>query len=291
MKNKLLSGVFLILLSACDVIVDVDVPIESPKITLNSVFIQDSTWKLQLMLNRHILDETDYKTVDDAEVIILDSGFPIDTLASQGNGLYAGDARAVAGRTYEAKVNSPAYGSVSGKSYVPMPVEIHNVSIVKSEGPRPETIKIDITYEMTDRPDEVNYYQLVLFSERKYQDRVTGEEKTTTFTVPIESKDLIIASAISRPNEGLFFKDDLFDGESISINLESLYFRNENDTTTLMLSLRTLSEAYYRYQVSSHIQERTANDPFAQPASVYNNIENGFGIFGGVSQSVFMYEE
>jgi hypothetical protein len=290
MNHKYLS-VFLILLSACDIIVDVDVPIESAKITLNSVFIQDSTWKLQLMLNRHILDETDFKAVDDAQVIILDSGFPIDTLANHGNGLYAGDARAVAGRTYEAKVNSPAYGSVSGKSYVPMPVEIRNVSIVKSEGPRPETIKIDITYEMTDRPDEVNYYQLVLFSERKYQDRVTGEEKTTTFTVPLESKDLKIANAISRPNEGLFFKDDLFDGESISINLESVYFRNENDTTKLMLYLRTLSAEYYHYQVTSHLQERTSNDPFAQPVSVYNNIENGFGIFGGMSSSVFIYEE
>jgi hypothetical protein len=289
-NNKYFSVLILMLVSSCDVIVDVDVPIEKPKITLNSVFVQDSTWKVQLMLNRHILDETDFKTVDDAQVIIFDEGRAIDTLSPQHNGVYMGDAHAVPGRSYEVRAVSPLYGSVYGKSYMPLPVSIDKVNIEQLETPTSQGSEIEITYEMTDRAGEANFYQLVLFSERKYRDYYTGEEMTSTFTVPLESNDLIIANAIARPNEGLFFKDELFEGKTISLKLESPYLQ-QNDTLKLMFYLRTLSEEYYHYQVTSHIQERTSGDPFAQPVSVYNNIENGFGIFGGASQSVFIYEE
>lgn len=291
MNKKYLPLLILLFVSSCDVIVDVDVPMEKPKITLNSIFVQDSTWKVQLMLNRHILDEADFKAVDDAQVIIFEEGFAIDTLFSQHNGVYTGVARAVPGRTYEVEASSPSYGSVYSRSYMPLPVPIDHVQVNLSEGPIADRREIDITFEMTDRPGETNYYQLLVFSERKYQDQTTGEERISTFTVPLESKDLIISNAVARPGEGLFFKDEMFAGKPATLKFGSPYFFHENDTLELTFYLRTLSKDYYQYQVTAQIQERTSNDPFAEPVSVYNNIEQGFGIFGGASQSVFVYEE
>lgn len=291
MNKKYLSLLIALFVSSCEVIVDVDVPLENPKITLNSIFVQDSTWKVQLMLNRHILDEGDFKVVDDAQVIIFEEGFAIDTLSSQNNGVYRGVAHAVPGRTYEVEALSPSYGSVYSRCYMPLPVPIDNVQVNLSQGPTADRREIDITFEMTDRPGETNYYQLVVFSERKYQDQLTGEERISTFTVPLEGKDLIMSNAVGRPNEGLFFKDEMFAGKPVSLKFGSPYFFHENDTLELTFYLRTLSKDYYQYHVTSQIQERTSNDPFAEPVSVYNNIEQGFGIFGGASQSVFFYEE
>jgi len=54
--------------------------------------------------------------------------------------------------------------------------------------------------------------------------------------------------------------------------------------------LRTLSGDYARYRATTNQQQNIADDPFAQPVQVYNNIVNGVGIFGGVSASEYVIE-
>jgi len=51
----------------------------------------------------------------------------------------------------------------------------------------------------------------------------------------------------------------------------------------MVATLSSVSEDYYKYNVTLAKYEQTQGDPFAQPVQVYSNIENGFGIFGGYS--------
>ncbi len=47
--------------------------------------------------------------------------------------------------------------------------------------------------------------------------------------------------------------------------------------------LRTLSSDQYHYLRTLQLQEFNEGDSFSEVVPVYNNIENGFGIFAGYS--------
>jgi hypothetical protein len=51
--------------------------------------------------------------------------------------------------------------------------------------------------------------------------------------------------------------------------------------------LLSVSESYFRYLKATEFQENNEDNPFATPVQVYNNIENGLGIFAGYSISKY----
>ena len=53
---------------------------------------------------------------------------------------------------------------------------------------------------------------------------------------------------------------------------------------TAFALLRTVTEEYYTYNYTRDLQASVENNPFAQPVQVFDNIENGLGIFAGYSQ-------
>ena len=53
----------------------------------------------------------------------------------------------------------------------------------------------------------------------------------------------------------------------------------------LFALLRTTTEEYYNYNYTRDLQASVENNPFAQPVQVYDNVENGLGIFAGYSQT------
>ncbi|WP_421873166.1 DUF4249 family protein [Marinoscillum sp.] len=50
--------------------------------------------------------------------------------------------------------------------------------------------------------------------------------------------------------------------------------------------MRHCSEAYYAYFKSLENQVNSRENPFSEPILVYNNIENGLGIFASHSSNV-----
>lgn len=282
------------LFAGCELVVDVDVPVEPPVLTLNAFMIQDSVWSAQLSLSRHILDDTDYQPVTDGVVVMYQGDHAVDTLAGDGNGLYMGDSAPVPGETYEIRAVSATYGSVRSTSYVPQPVEIGSVEIDLPDGPGPGGSFVDkffIKLRMKDRAGEKNFYQITAFVEQKWLDPRTGQSQITQRMLLMSSKDPSIDNENVGSSEGIFFRDLLFDGREITLSLESEYWQIQGGPARLHFFLRTISEDFYRYKTTALLQNETSGNPFAQPAGVYNNIENGFGIFGGFSQSVFVYEK
>ena len=49
--------------------------------------------------------------------------------------------------------------------------------------------------------------------------------------------------------------------------------------TELILNLKHTSEAYYNYYRSLESQANAQENPFTEPAQVFSNIQNGYGIF------------
>lgn len=289
MKKYSIIGMVLIF-AGCELVVDVNVPVEKPTLTLNAFMIQDSVWSARLSLSRHILDETPYQTVTDGVVVVYHNGAPADTLTGDGTGLYVGDGIPVPGETYEIRAES-AYGSVWSTSYLPLPAAISNVEVDIPANAGGNEPKINFRLHMKDRPEEKNFYQVLLIIARTQRNHQTGQEVTHKFPAYISSKDPAIESENGDSFGGVYFKDVLFDGKEITLPLESDYWGIGSGPVKLIFFLRTVSEDYYRYKTTAMLQNETSGNPFAQPVGVYNNIQNGFGIFGGFSQSVFEYEK
>ncbi|HJW28791.1 MAG TPA: DUF4249 family protein, partial [Saprospiraceae bacterium] len=56
------------------------------------------------------------------------------------------------------------------------------------------------------------------------------------------------------------------------------------------VELRTITEAYYKYQSSLARQVIVRQDPFAEPVFIYNNIDGGYGNFSGFSSSISSFD-
>lgn len=282
------------LCSGCELIVDVNVPVEKPALTLNAFMVQDSLWTAHLSLSRHILNDDPYPPVDNGFVVIHHQGAPVDTLESTGDGWYIGGSVPLAGEAYEISATTATHGTVRSSSYIPLPVEISGVEVEipqTSGGSGSSEENISMRLRMRDRPGEKNYYQVLLMIERKSRDWNTGQERLMRHLVHVSSQDPSIDYENVDSYEGIYFKDVLFEGKEVNLSLRANYWEVGSAKGKLIFLLRTISEDYYRYKTTALLQNETSGDPFAQPVGVYNNIENGFGIFGGFSQSVFEYEK
>ena len=130
----------------------------------------------------------------------------------------------------------------------------------------------------------------------------------------IQSDNPIVDNVFDRYRSELLFKDVSFNGQQYELktylrfeegSILTAFFNNafvleENaydskgniirqpgDTAgifTLYAVLRTTTEEYYQYNFTSDLQASVESNPFAQPVQVYDNIENGLGIFAGYSQ-------
>lgn len=68
-----------------------------------------------------------------------------------------------------------------------------------------------------------------------------------------------------------------------SIKFTCPYFRNDNDPDLeFTLSVSNISESFYRYMRSVENGEGESGNPFAEPTSMYTNIEGGYGVFAAL---------
>ncbi len=277
---------FLIALFGCELIVDVDVPFDHPQLTVNSFFNPDSLWYAHLSLNRHILDDSSLGKVENGLVIILNEGREIDTLIHRGNGLFSSDTgKPQVGTNYEIRATAPDHEMVMGRSIIPTPAPIVRAEITRTD-PDPDdgnNAKLKITFQ--DNGAEINYYQILVEDEHEYYDFVMGKIHTNRYRIHMESEDPAIQDEQFNWSEGILLKDVLFNGKEIEFSF-NMYL---NDFSSANVFLRTVSEDYYNYKATFLLQDETSGDPFAQPVNVHNNIENGFGIFAGFSESRFVY--
>jgi hypothetical protein len=278
--KKIIVAIFCFVFLGCQLTVDIDVPFEKAQLTLNSLFSPDSVWKVQLNLNRHVLDSKPFAAVDDATVSILENEIPIETLVSKGNGVYRSISKPIGGKNYTIKVATDHYGSVQSTASLPSPIQ--NLQAIFHEPQQAdhglESI-IDIKFD--DRPGERNYYKITAFGDAYYVSRNKLIAKTT---VPLGLKVVGISDdgSESRSDE-IIFSDLLFDGQTHQMSLQTGQWFSRYSNLTV--SVWSISEEYYNYKQTLQLQSDTRDNPFAQPVNVFNNIEGGFGFFGGYVRS------
>jgi hypothetical protein len=282
------------ILAACELVVDVDVPMESQQMTLNSFFTPDSVWSAKITLNRHILDDGSFKPVDDAFVVVHNEGQPVDTLISRGNGFYASDnGKPVIGASYEITATSPKWGTVSATSQVPVQTPIATMEFEVIDDAVNQGTKLQCILTFDDKSGERNFYMVSMVVETMYHDRNTGREFKYRQHIGLRSKDPSMNDETRWSQEGILFNDILIEGRKTTLTLDAEGWYGTNDPNRKVkyfFYLRTLSEHFYNYKTTMILQNNAEGDPFAQPVLVYNNVRDGFGIFAGYSVAQVIYE-
>jgi hypothetical protein len=279
---------FTFILTACELTVDVDVPVKQEQLTVNSFFNPDSVWSASVKLNRNILDHAPIKSVEDATLIIYDESGPIDTLIHEGKGNYRSDAgKPQMGTKYEIRVEAENYQSVIGQSTIPLPVEITDFRLAFPTDKKDDILDIRINLKFKDDPNRKNYYHILLYTEGKYYYPSQGSAKKE---IKIQSIENNLSSNYDENvlvNGGILLNDVLFNGKEATFSFKSYSSRYELEKNyeSYKLSVRSVSEDYYRYLTTAGLQKSISGNPFAQPINIYNNIQKGFGVFAGFSQS------
>jgi len=295
---KYILIVFAIVVCSCTTILDVTIPEHPPKLTLNSIFTPDSTWKVVLTTDRHVLDYSDFfDLVNDASVVIYQDGNPIDTLilkerdprfSTNAYNYYSRLGKPSNTRLYEIRASSPRFGSVRAVSAVPDSTQMTSVVPNLSDNGSAES---SVTITFNDRGHEKNYYFVYVTQRYKYYNTYKKDTVDAGVALIISSHDPAFQNNHSS-DSGLLFDDGLFDGKEISLTI-TLHYYYKVPGEELRVHLRSVSADLYNYLTTSDLQNKNngdvkdlgTTDPLAQPTIVFSNIEGGLGIFGGYSET------
>jgi uncharacterized protein DUF4249 len=278
-----------LLFSACELTVPVELPEQDPKIVLNSVMGADSLFAAHVSKSLTIAQNSNNQNIvalENAEVLLFENGQKVDSLIfDAGRGIYfAKNTTAGSGKQYRMEVKAAGLPDVWAEMTLPEEVKADSVRLFKHV--RSSTnggYESDLKFYFKDNPDIDNYYVLILTAIDSF-----GYQDDLCF----KTNDRVLVNA----SNGDFFEDAageifycgevFFDDLLLDKNQQELTFTFDDaylnpNTVAIEISLVNLTEAFYKYTISSELQYWNFDNPFAQPVIVYNNIQNGFGIFGG----------
>lgn len=289
-----ISSIFLF--QSCDEgsfsqIVEIDIPVHEPKPALKLELIAGQEQLLTLVSNSKGIVDPDsiYKVPDDAEVNVYKNGSIISNLQYDPIGLlYTSTLDSPiadsAGDEYTLEAKLPGYETVTATQTMPAKPIITNATYeidgtIDSEGFRADEIIIDITDAA---PNEINYYGAKLFY-IYYQINASGDTIASYRNdIYLDTNDPLIAYG---NKYSLIFTDDAFSGGTFQIRG---YTYNSPDVDVgIEVELHQLSKDAFFFERSLEQYYNSIDNPFAEPVTVHNNIEGGYGIFSLSNKTIF----
>jgi hypothetical protein len=186
------------------------------------------------------------------------------------------------GNSYEIVTTAPGLKAVQASSSLPNSANVTSFDITFTEGTSNEqAYNFVIDLALLDNPDTHDYYEIILYREFFYVDWNTQDTVFEMWPFPVFTDDPAFTEAA---DNHIIFDDKLFNGTEVKLKLKG--FDHGRFARGFYAHVNTLSEDLFKYKVTTNLQNVSSGDPFAQPVHVYNNISNGFGIFGGYSEKI-----
>lgn len=282
MRTKLIAIGLLLFSISCEKEIPLDDEEKAPRIVVNGIFSANDTIRIHLSESRNVLFDGELPNLLAAEAKLLDENDNVlGSFVHEGNGIYVlNSVLPTAGNVYKITVSSLSFTPVSSSTSAPAPLTTAQIDTTRTGD--------EMNYELTfqDNASEANYYAISIRKISFYIDDFTGD---TIYYEDIYfcSSEIIVQNGSAdangeRCNSIMLFSDASFNGQSVSFSASN-YIGEYEDTTYVVATISSVSEDFYKYNITLANYEATQGSPFAQPVQVYSNIENGFGIFGGYS--------
>ncbi len=317
MKKILLFLILSSTLFSCMEVMDIDIPSDEKKITLNGLISSDSVVKINLSKAINSLDGDAFiKFIDGAKVELYENDLLIETMKKDTFGYYVSTKKPELGKTYTVKVE---YGSkkLQATTNLPKPISIADLDVEFSVDSSTQTWtdpdtgdSFDTTFysysdysnvyvTFNDNADEHNYYLLSFsFVQANYVWDDYGNMYITGYTeVPISyqlsssSNDDISFFTINNLMGGYFINDAFFNGQEKKLKAEIStyellgygYEQNDLSKSPLYVHLYSVNKDFYDFVTSYNKYQQSQGNPFSEPVNIFTNVENGVGLFAGFS--------
>jgi len=192
---------------------------------------------------------------------------------------------------YTIQVEAPGFEPARAENYIPAGIRINELMVTDLRmHPEPGSQAVNYNYrihiQFSDPPGEVNYYHLNFFQEVLPADDLGDSGMLSASRRIKASFSDNQGTFIPSRNGGVLFSDDEFDGDEFSRTFPlSFQLQSSEKLGQLLVELRAVSEAYYLFQTTV-TRQQGPGVPVQGEVSVFNNIENGQGIFAGYSSSL-----
>jgi len=292
-KYIIIAGLVMLVLNSCEKVIDINIPDSERKIVINSIIHPGSEVVVNASRSLSVMEDNNFVFLDDATISLYEDDQSVGNLNFFADGLYyLPDFHPSVNKTYRIEASSPNLQSVSATTTIPglaVMGELDTLTIADEWGG--ESLRVG--YTIADPGQEKNRYALAITATHKVFDWVKMVKLDSLTTYPVYFEFLTsgtdgLQNRIIDDNSTVYFggkvfiTDALFNGLEFDVELTMGKFSFAGaDTVLLDIAVEHVDEAYYLYALSSQHYRRSNGNPFAEPVSVYTNIDEGFGIFSG----------
>jgi hypothetical protein len=304
-KIIILELITILILSACEKVIEVDVPRKDSKLVVSSWLNKDKVIEVKVTKSFHILESPnngsqgpDVFIVKNATPVIYENNISIDTLvydAQSRSYKSLKNSKIRDGYTYSIKVSAAGFAEVTAQTIVPVQSVIAGLTHVKHARTNSEGEEMDDVIIKLDDPAGKNYYLVRIFP-ASYGP--TNPEYPIN-CVSTTDKDLEVVGEDGDPIENdcldgnyLLMKDVNFEGRQKQLRISASSFQFETrvnpgqQVARPYVKVFQITEDYFRYLKSYSAYQNSDDNPFAEPVNVYTNIVNGYGIFSAHTVAV-----
>lgn len=289
MKNNILIVLiaFLFLQSCQDFFtttIKVDPPEHTEQLAIHGFFTaQDSLLKVSVATTVGLLGDTrdDINQVNDATVEVFSGATKVATLLNNTNqsstdfyNFYfdLGAPLSQFGSEFELRVSHPDFPTASVTQQLPTEVIPEEITYIENAGVDEEGYPASgFDIKINDPAGEDNYYEITLLVVDTTFGNIYGYPQYLSSIDPATSRGVNY--------DELIISDDNFDGSDYTLRVT---FDNYVTNQLLIVQWNSITRDQYLYSKSIKAY-RDASDfggPFAEPVSIYSNIDNGLGVFG-----------
>jgi len=256
--------------TGCSKNLDLALPAHEPLLVLNGVFHPDSVFMVDLSSNNPMSSNQDFPSVTNASAKLFRNGQFLTDLHHSKDGIYKAQIKPQALEQYQIKVTAPDFPPISATSNVPSLPVVEQV-IASVSNPRDPVFsgkEVNVSLKLEDGPAEENFYFLQAYT---YATDHLGKTYTKFITVSFISPDEYNFQRDAR----YFFSDKVLKAEStkLILHLET----DPSDTTILQIA--RITPEYYKY--GKTFNEHHYADHNINKTAVFNNVQNGLGLFAG----------
>jgi hypothetical protein len=283
MKTNLLIILALVLfgLSACEKVIPLDVEYQNPRLVVNTMFIADSTARVNLTASRIIIDNAQIPYVENAVIKLYENGVFKENLMYTENGVYRSDLVLKSGHKYALEVSADGYVDVTCESIIPFghPIlKLDTNTVLDEYGNKYMGVKLKFSL----LPNAQNYFMIKAVAEYPQPDYEDDYYMYYPEYIYLETNDVIVDAETYE--SGIIFSDKLIDTETYTFSAR--FQRYFYDTVQVKFKLYYLDENMYEYLVSRSEHIDAQGNPLMEPVVVFSNVSSGMGICGAATLSM-----